>query len=409
MTFIKKILKKLTKIDEKNQAEHDKWVGSSRSSEDVKAIHVNETIKPSNKLEVVGEPREIKVNYCSSCGAKQAEASKFCPSCGESLLAITKPTEPVPLENEAKSVGCLDGEATSTNENVNEDIDLGMTTEFKLSFNTVLKLDNEKLYFEYLDSFLGKVTTLLSDNYKPVYYQDIKNVTCKHGSAIAVGNIEIELSSGKKIKLDYSIITFSAIKARNEAADEVVKLLNLGVVGLLPEITEPDAIVVNPFGGSSGSKNAIWYHTKWVWFWLILIWPVGLYGLIKRAEPEDQKKWWGGIAALFIMSLIFGDGKSNNSGSAKNYAKDNLFDSCYEIGLIKIWDWSAFDYERERFSAHSNGNVTLLLRHEEHRGRYLRCLYDSKTNAIEWNTAMDSGRYTLPKGYASKTMTVSFH
>lgn len=331
MTFIKKILKKITEVGEKNQAEHDKWVGSSRSSEDVKAIHVNETIKPSNKLEVVGEPREIKVNYCSSCGAKQAEASKFCPSCGESLLAITKPTEPVPLENEAKSVGCLDGEATSTNENVNVDIDLGMTTEFKLSFNTVLKLDNEKLYFEYLDSFLGKVTTLLSDNYKPVYYQDIRNVTCKHGSAIAAGNILIELISGKKIKLDYSISTFRAIKERNEAADKVVKLLNLGVVGLLPEITEPDSIVDNPFGGSSSSKNTIWYQTWWVWFWLICVWPIGLYGLIKRAEPENQKKWWGVITVLFLMGLIFGDSKSNNSPSEADISPFTKMEVCKGI------------------------------------------------------------------------------
>tara|TARA_Y100001958_G_C21064578_1_gene426278 strand:- start:47 stop:772 length:726 start_codon:yes stop_codon:yes gene_type:complete len=34
---------------------------------------------------------------------------------------------------------------------------------------------------------------------------------------------------------------------------------------------------------SSKSKKAgAWYNTGWVWFWLLFIWPVGVYGLIMR-------------------------------------------------------------------------------------------------------------------------------
>jgi hypothetical protein len=156
-------------------------------------------------------------------------------------------------------------------------------------------------------------------------------------------------------------------------------------------------------------KDEGWYYTKWVWVWLILFWPIGLYGLSKRVKPEDKMKLWGGIAALFVIIIIFDGGKSNNSGSGKNYAKENLYASCLEIGLMKIRDWNAFDYDRERFSATSNGNVSVLLRHEKFSGRYLRCLYDSKTNSLEWNTALTSGSYNLPKDYASSSMTLNFN
>lgn len=35
-------------------------------------------------------------------------------------------------------------------------------------------------------------------------------------------------------------------------------------------------------GKGAKARAREWYQTGWVWFWLILVWPVGLYGLIKR-------------------------------------------------------------------------------------------------------------------------------
>jgi hypothetical protein len=264
------------------------------------------------------------MNFCSNCGVKQNEESKFCSSCGESLAGIAKPIEP------------LEVETTSSDKNADLSVDLGMATEFKLANYKFLKLDNERLYLEYSDSLLGKITAAFSDDsdFKPVYYQDIKNVTCKHGGTFREGRIEIELSSGKKMKLGYLTLALGEIKERNEAADEIVKLLSLGVVGLLPEIKELSEIkelpeiVSNPFGGNSSSKGAIWYQTKWVWVWLILFWPIGLYGLSKRVKPEDKMKLWGGIAALFVIIIIFDGGKSNNSPSEADISPFTKMEVC---------------------------------------------------------------------------------
>jgi hypothetical protein len=34
------------------------------------------------------------------------------------------------------------------------------------------------------------------------------------------------------------------------------------------------------------SSDKVWYNSRWVWFWLIIIWPVGLYGLFKRYQRK---------------------------------------------------------------------------------------------------------------------------
>ena len=33
---------------------------------------------------------------------------------------------------------------------------------------------------------------------------------------------------------------------------------------------------------AKSKKSESWYNTSWVWVWLFLVWPVGVYGLIKR-------------------------------------------------------------------------------------------------------------------------------
>ena len=37
---------------------------------------------------------------------------------------------------------------------------------------------------------------------------------------------------------------------------------------------------------AKGLQSGKWYNTGWVWFWLILIWPVGLIGLLLRLKNK---------------------------------------------------------------------------------------------------------------------------
>ena len=63
-------------------------------------------------------------------------------------------------------------------------------------------------------------------------------------------------------------------------------IVNLGVVALM------FVSGFNLLGSSCSSQNQevqqeskkseSWYNTSWVWVWLFLVWPVGVYGLIKR-------------------------------------------------------------------------------------------------------------------------------
>ena len=263
---------------------------------------------------------EVKMNFCSNCGVKKNKESNYCSSCGESLSGIVKPIVPIsgePLESEVKLTGYEENRSTSIIQEVS--IDSGRTLEFKLESNTVLKLDEEKVCIEYLDSFLGKIYTFINGAFKPIYYKDINNITCKHGGAVKIGRFEIELSSGKKIKLIYAITTFGAIKERNATADKVVEFFTLRRAALLSNFTGIASASDSLVGTDKiNTKGAVWYKTKWVWFWIICVFPIGIYGLIKRADPEDQKKWWCGVAALFLMSLILDDSKgTSNTTTAK--------------------------------------------------------------------------------------------
>lgn len=57
-------------------------------------------------------------------------------------------------------------------------------------------------------------------------------------------------------------------------------------------------------------KNKEWYHTKWVWVWLICFLPVGIYGLRKR-KGLSTPKWLFMIFAIYIAVLLF-------AGSTRN-------------------------------------------------------------------------------------------
>lgn len=61
------------------------------------------------------------------------------------------------------------------------------------------------------------------------------------------------------------------------------------------------------------SKNKKWYETKWVFFWLIMFFPVGIFGLIKRAKPVIQKVFFVSFSILFLIVLL--DDSSNNNFS----------------------------------------------------------------------------------------------
>jgi len=60
-----------------------------------------------------------------------------------------------------------------------------------------------------------------------------------------------------------------------------------------------------------------WYESGWVWFWLVLIWPVGVYGLIQRAEPEKRKWWYSGIALVLTLAMFDPDASTDGSPSIR--------------------------------------------------------------------------------------------
>tara|TARA_A100001391_G_scaffold72416_1_gene46288 strand:+ start:2224 stop:2922 length:699 start_codon:yes stop_codon:yes gene_type:complete len=55
---------------------------------------------------------------------------------------------------------------------------------------------------------------------------------------------------------------------------------------------------------SEDQRRRPWHKTGWVWFWLILVWPVGVYGLIQRARPENRKWWCAGCLISILLVLL---------------------------------------------------------------------------------------------------------
>lgn len=60
-----------------------------------------------------------------------------------------------------------------------------------------------------------------------------------------------------------------------------------------------------------------WYQTGWVWFWLLVFWPAGVYGLIQRA-PQRQRPWWiTGVIVVFIFVMITDTASTGNFTAAQ--------------------------------------------------------------------------------------------
>ena len=49
--------------------------------------------------------------------------------------------------------------------------------------------------------------------------------------------------------------------------------------------------------------NSEWWEKGWVWFWLIVFWPIGYYGLYKR-YPKTMTRLGILIIVLFVLSKI---------------------------------------------------------------------------------------------------------
>lgn len=72
-----------------------------------------------------------------------------------------------------------------------------------------------------------------------------------------------------------------------------------------------------------------WYESGWVWFWLILLWPVGVYGLIQRAKPENRKWWYSGVALVFILAVL--DPDAGNTGGSSSVEQGDDVGNAYLI------------------------------------------------------------------------------
>jgi hypothetical protein len=254
MEFIKKRLKR---IAEKNQAEHDKWASAGQSTEDIKTIRKRESIESLNKLDILSE---VKVNFCSGCGVKQNKESRFCFSCGKSLVDVAKPIEVIsaePLKSETNPV------------------------------------ESERV---------------------------------------------------------------------------------------MPSWSQPDRKKVVP-----KPKGESWYSTKWVGIWLIIFFPIGLYGLIKRAEPEDKKKWWAGMAGLFFAVIfIVSSHKSNQSTAYANIAPFTKGEVCK--GVIAS---AAARPVNIMGASQSGGVINVTYRRPDNKRWKYRCKLEGDKGI--W--AMDGGRW----------------
>ncbi|WP_020414609.1 zinc ribbon domain-containing protein [Microbulbifer variabilis] len=89
---------------------------------------------------------------------------------------------------------------------------------------------------------------------------------------------------------------------------------------------------VETIHSKAGKSKQAWYQTGWAWFWLIIFWPVGIYGLVKRAKPQHQKWWWAGIAA-FLLAIILTPPppKQSSSASVSKYPKSTSSYSDWKI------------------------------------------------------------------------------
>ncbi|WP_414433282.1 zinc-ribbon domain-containing protein [Alcanivorax sp. IL2] len=63
---------------------------------------------------------------------------------------------------------------------------------------------------------------------------------------------------------------------------------------------------------SEVQESPRWYETGWLWFWLIIFYPVGIYGLVKRYIVPKAQKWiWIGLGVFLVIAAI--NNKSNPS------------------------------------------------------------------------------------------------
>jgi hypothetical protein len=87
------------------------------------------------------------------------------------------------------------------------------------------------------------------------------------------------------------------------------------------------------------SEPKDWWNTGWVWFWLFIIWPIGVYGLFLRTKPENRK-WWGvGLGVIAIIAIIDPASRTHTKQNHTTYVNKtkNAFTICresYSTGMV---------------------------------------------------------------------------
>lgn len=144
------------------------------------------------------------------------------------------------------------------------------------------------------------------------------------------------------------------------------------------------------------TPNKLWYETGWVWFWLILVWPVGIFGLIKRAKPQHQKWWWGGIAVLFLIALF--DEQSNDNKVNKGTFTDQ------QICIATIAKIMGRDPLIIKIDA-LKGNVTYLSYNRPSDGSRWANRCKLEGNKVIW--ASETGRWRTDPNDSKITFSIS--
>lgn len=148
--------------------------------------------------------------------------------------------------------------------------------------------------------------------------------------------------------------------------------------------------------GNSKNISQPWYRTGWVWFWLILFWPIGLYGLIKRADPKHQKWWWIGFTVLFIVAVLNKKPNNTTRNAASSVNSGSVYDFAiedrYRHLMATISDEQAFSLagliNHHGYKCDTISYVSRFFNAEENYGYNVSCnhsLYEYTVKYIDGN------------------------
>jgi hypothetical protein len=271
---------------------------------------------------------------CPSCLEKQPNAAIFCNQCGESLLKKLDEASSAPEVDvyeypspekicEALSASSISGMVVIPN------IPAAMS---ELAKEQWPLFDDEKI--------LGI--------YNPARYQSFSRGIVFTTTGICFKN-DSELATPATGGITWEFIATHENWETNFLRDLI--RLNKGIlelhvetgmaneiIALLREISGRSQQTTNPAQNSDIDQEPTpslpWYDTWWLWFWLLLFWPVGLIGgyyRYKRLMPRERrniKYLIGGVLVLAVVAATLEGGEKYEQASWQTVSKSRAEQIC---------------------------------------------------------------------------------